>query len=29
MMKTMKYMMDPDVQKALTEQSQAMAQAAQ
>jgi uncharacterized protein YjgD (DUF1641 family) len=29
MMKTMKYMVDPDVQKALTEQSQAMAQAAQ
>jgi hypothetical protein len=29
MMKSMKYMMDPDVQQALTEQSQAMAQAAQ
>ncbi len=27
MMKTMKYMMDPEVQQALTEQSQAMAQA--
>jgi hypothetical protein len=29
MMKTMKYMMDPNVQQALTEQSQAMAQAGQ
>jgi hypothetical protein len=29
MMKTMKYMMDPEVQQALSEQSQAMAQAAQ